>query len=132
MILAVPSPNGLITDLNRVKRGYGLHVRTVQKLNHQSHLRAVLGFGNRAQDFDAAFAMRESLIDFAENCPAIGELDLKVLSTILNFDDSADCYEMKLLGRQSELEVLLDIGRRRRISLEGQGINVLAYELLRS
>ena len=122
----VPTFSGLVMDLNTAKRGYGLHIRTIQKVNSLAHVRAPFGFDGRFMDLDSATTIRDGISQVIAEAPGLADHAV-ALAYILNHEDT---YNFRLGERQASLEHDLGIGKKSRESLEKAGIQVLAHALL--
>jgi hypothetical protein len=123
----IPSLNGLVKEFHNAKKGFGLHVRTIQKLNAMPHLRHALRLSDGSGDLDTAVLIRETLSEFIKQCPQLSDTNRAVLRFVLNYLDE---HDTRLGQREAELEVVLKIGRKKRVSEERAAIDLLSYRLL--
>ncbi len=130
----IPSLNGLEVELHDLKRGHGVSIVTIEKINSKPHILTSLGVSldGRIAPIDQAHAAREALITFINSCEALGVEHRTTLTYVLNLDSDAPCYREKLGVRRIELEQALQVGRRKVATYESGGIRLLAEQLVKS
>lgn len=123
----VPDFNGLMNDLNDAKRGYGLHLQTIQKLNSYKHLRTALRVRVTLVDLNSALAIRLALTSFIEDCDELTDEYKTVLDYVLNHKDT---YNVKLGRREAMLQEDQALGRRLGSQQTQTALRMLAHQLL--
>lgn len=122
----VPNFNGLITDINRLKKGLGLHVATLEKVLSAKHVLAGLEWDQDRSGLNAALDVRSSLVKFITDSGRLSPSHKTVLGSLLNWDNK----DQNLTQRQLDLEAEFGVGRRKRVTMETSAIRVLAEDLL--
>jgi hypothetical protein len=119
-----PTFNGIVKELQALKRGLGLHVSSIDRLLSCPHLQRALGLAT-GRRFSEAYDMRNALIAFVADS-RLSPKHQRALHHVLNWDS----LDYRLGRRRADLAEDLGVGPKKARKIENNAIDLLAEQLI--